>query len=161
MPLSLSLRLCAFAPLRLCAFAFHNKNLCLFTPLRSLRYWTHAPILFICDPAHTPAVLLPVCLHQRGTLMQHPQTCSNTGAPVATADQAKAKHSSLPDIDAISVAELMERWPAVVPVFVTHRMACVGCIMSSFDRLDDVCRIYRMQAAELTREILRAIEGQP
>ena len=93
--------------------------------------------------------------------MQHPQPCSNTGAPGTTTGQAEAKHSSLPDIDAMSVAELMDRWPAVMPVFVAHRMACVGCIMSPFDRLDDACRIYRLQTAELTREILRAIEGQP
>ena len=92
--------------------------------------------------------------------MQHPQTCSNTGAPGTTVDQAEAKHSPLPDIDAISVAELMDRWPAVVPVFVAHRMACVGCIMSPFDRLDDVCRIYRAQAASFNEEILRAIEEQ-
>ena len=93
--------------------------------------------------------------------MQHPQTCSNTGAPGTTVDQAKAKHAPLPDIDALSVAELMDRWPAVVPVFVAHRMACVGCIMSPFDRLDDVCRIYTLQPGAFADEVRRAIEGQP
>jgi hybrid cluster-associated redox disulfide protein len=93
--------------------------------------------------------------------MQHPQTCSNTGAPGTKVDQAKAKHAPLPDIDALSVAELMDRWPAVVPVFVAHRMACVGCIMSPFDRLDDVCRIYTLQPLAFAEEVRRAIEGQP
>jgi hybrid cluster-associated redox disulfide protein len=94
-------------------------------------------------------------------MMHRTQTCSNTGAPGTTVDQAKAHQTPLPDVDAISVAELMDRWPAVVPVFVAHRMACVGCVMSPFDRLDDVCRIYRMQTAELAEEIRRAIEEQP
>jgi hybrid cluster-associated redox disulfide protein len=93
--------------------------------------------------------------------MHRTQTCSNTGAKGTEAEQAKAQHSPLPDVQAISVAELMDRWPAVVPVFVAHRMACVGCVLSPFDHLDDACRIYNLQTADLAREILRAIEEQP
>ena len=93
--------------------------------------------------------------------MQHPQPCSNTGATGTAVDQAKAKHTLLIDVDAMSVAELMDRWPSVVPVFLAHRMACVGCILSSFDRLDDVCRIYGLHSTSFAEEMLRAIEGQP
>jgi hybrid cluster-associated redox disulfide protein len=94
-------------------------------------------------------------------MMQHSRTCFNTGATEAAVDRAKARQTTLPDFDAVSVAELMDRWPAVVPVFVAHRMACVGCVMSPFDRLDDICRIYGLQASAFADEILRAIEEQP
>jgi hybrid cluster-associated redox disulfide protein len=91
-------------------------------------------------------------------MMHRTQTCSNTGATAAAAPKANAPDTSLHDITTLSIAELMDRWPAAVPVFVAHRMACVGCVMSPFDRLDDVCRIYRMQTPEFADEIRRAIE---
>ncbi len=42
----------------------------------------------------------------------------------------------------MSVADLLRDWPQTIPVFLKHRMACVGCSMSSFETLKDAARIY-------------------
>jgi hybrid cluster-associated redox disulfide protein len=42
----------------------------------------------------------------------------------------------------VTVAEVMDRWPQTVPVFVRHRMVCVGCPIASFESLVEVTEIY-------------------
>ncbi|HZW05197.1 MAG TPA: DUF1858 domain-containing protein [Anaerolineaceae bacterium] len=42
------------------------------------------------------------------------------------------------------VADVLNNWPETVPVFLKHRMSCVGCSMSSFETLSDAVRIYNI-----------------
>ncbi len=52
-----------------------------------------------------------------------------------------------------SVAELLRRNPKAAIVFLRHRMACVGCVMSSFDSLADAANNYGMEPADFIAEI--------
>lgn len=48
-----------------------------------------------------------------------------------------------PQLEAdLTVAEVMARWPQTIPVFIHHRMACVGCAMAPFETLAEVAAIY-------------------
>ena len=55
------------------------------------------------------------------------------------------------------VADVLLEWPQVIPVFLKHRMGCVGCTMSSFNTLSDVTRIYQLPAEPFMDELLAAI----
>jgi hybrid cluster-associated redox disulfide protein len=58
------------------------------------------------------------------------------------------------------VAEVLAGWPEVIPVFLQHRLGCVGCAMSPFDTLADVARIYQLDASEFLDEIKTAARCQ-
>jgi hybrid cluster-associated redox disulfide protein len=57
----------------------------------------------------------------------------------------------------ISVAELVDMWPQVIPVFVRHRMACVGCNMASFETLRDAAKIYGIPAEVFLKELIEQL----
>lgn len=42
----------------------------------------------------------------------------------------------------MTVAETMERWPQVLPLFNRYRLACAGCVMAEFCRVKDVPASY-------------------
>ena len=42
----------------------------------------------------------------------------------------------------MTVAELLEQWPACASVLNERRMACVGCELSAFETLADAARVY-------------------
>lgn len=56
-----------------------------------------------------------------------------------------------------TVAHVLRRWPTTIPVFIRHRMACVGCSMSAFETLKDAASIYGLDLAEFLNELNRAI----
>ncbi len=60
--------------------------------------------------------------------------------------------------DDISVAELMKRYPQVLPVFIRNRMACIGCSMAAFEALRDVPGIYHLDSNAFLMEIKTVIE---
>lgn len=60
--------------------------------------------------------------------------------------------------DELSVAELMKRYPQVVPVFIRHRLACIGCSMAAFELLRDVPGIYHLDSDAFLMEIKTLIE---
>jgi len=35
----------------------------------------------------------------------------------------------------ISIAELLEKWPQAIPIFLSYRLDCVGCSMAAFETL--------------------------
>ncbi len=41
-----------------------------------------------------------------------------------------------------TIAEIVEEHPSTIPVFLEHRMICVGCQMAIFDTLEDALRNY-------------------
>lgn len=42
----------------------------------------------------------------------------------------------------MTVADVMERWPQVLPLFNKYRLACAGCVMAEFCRISDVPASY-------------------
>lgn len=57
----------------------------------------------------------------------------------------------------ITIAELMNRWPLTVPVFMKYRMYCVGCSMAIFDTLEDAIDIYRLHRENFLGDLRTAI----
>lgn len=53
----------------------------------------------------------------------------------------------------MSVADVLERWPELIPTFLEHRMACVGCSMAAFETLQDAARIYSLHPARFLEEL--------
>ncbi len=53
----------------------------------------------------------------------------------------------------LTVAEVLERWPATAAVFVARCMACVGCAMARFDTLADAAAAYGVAPGTLLREL--------
>lgn len=58
----------------------------------------------------------------------------------------------------LMVAELLERWPETIPVFIRHKLSCVGCAMAPFDSLSDVAKIYDLGCERFLNELRSAIE---
>jgi hybrid cluster-associated redox disulfide protein len=61
----------------------------------------------------------------------------------------------------LTVAEVLAQWPQTIPVFIHHRMACVGCAMAPFESLAEVATIYRLDLDGFLRELLQTIETKP
>jgi len=55
------------------------------------------------------------------------------------------------------VADILNRWPQTIPVFLKYRMSCVGCIMSSFENLDDAIQIYHLPQQQVIADLQQAI----
>ena len=47
------------------------------------------------------------------------------------------------------IADVMQRWPVSILVFLENRMACVGCSMSAFDTLADALEVYDIPQEEI------------
>lgn len=60
------------------------------------------------------------------------------------------------------IANVLDRWPQTVAVFLEHRMSCPGCYMSRFDTLEDAIQIYAFAEDVFLRELNRAarLEGE-
>lgn len=42
----------------------------------------------------------------------------------------------------LSLGVLMDHWPETIPVFIRHRMICVGCPANPFHTIRDACAEY-------------------
>ena len=60
------------------------------------------------------------------------------------------------DLD-LSLDEMMTLWPQTIPVFVRHKMLCVGCLVGPFHTLVDACVEYDLDQAALIAELKAAI----
>lgn len=56
------------------------------------------------------------------------------------------------------VADVLDRWPQTIPVFMRHRMACVGCTMAPFETLAEATTIYGMPTDRFVNELREAIQ---
>lgn len=65
--------------------------------------------------------------------------------------------SLAPLVPELTVADLLDRWRQAAAVFVTRRMACVGCPLSSFETLDKVAAVYGLPLETLLVELEEAI----
>ena len=57
------------------------------------------------------------------------------------------------------VSDLLNAWPQVIPVFIRHHMACVGCSMSSFETLGDAAKIYGVVPESFLDELHQVIQS--
>lgn len=63
------------------------------------------------------------------------------------------------DIDNVDMPLLVlfDRWPAVVAVFLSHRMLCFGCPVAPFHTVVDACHEYGLDEAAFRRELHAAL----
>ncbi len=64
------------------------------------------------------------------------------------------------ELDELSVAEIMERWPATIAVFARHRFLCIGCPIGRFHTIRDAAREHG-QSLELFRADIKAAIAAP
>jgi hybrid cluster-associated redox disulfide protein len=65
-----------------------------------------------------------------------------------------------PGLDDLMVAEVLQRWPGTLPIFLRYRLACVGCVMARFERLAEVPRIYGLDEQRFLHEVRQAVHPQ-
>lgn len=56
----------------------------------------------------------------------------------------------------LPLADLMTQWPQTIPVFVRHKMLCVGCLISPFHTVTDACEEYALDEQVFLTELMRA-----
>ena len=61
-----------------------------------------------------------------------------------------------PDDPDLPLADLMTQWPQTIPVFVRHKMLCVGCLISPFHTVTDACEEYGLDEQVFLTELMRA-----
>jgi hybrid cluster-associated redox disulfide protein len=60
----------------------------------------------------------------------------------------------------MSVSEILDTWPEVIPVFLTHKMACVGCSVADFMTLEDALDIYKLNEESFIEELEKIIKAR-
>lgn len=63
------------------------------------------------------------------------------------------------DDPTLSVGDLMVAWPEVLPVFMRNRMLCVGCAVSPFHTIEEVCALYGIETDAFLKELEEAINS--
>ncbi len=56
-----------------------------------------------------------------------------------------------------SISDLLRDYPQAIPVFLKHRMACVGCSMSAFETIESAASIYGLAPDVFLNEVIGAI----
>jgi len=56
------------------------------------------------------------------------------------------------------IADVHKHYPATIPVFNRHQMACVGCAMAPLMTLADAMRIYRLEESYFLNALREAIQ---
>lgn len=56
------------------------------------------------------------------------------------------------------IAHLLQDWPQATPVFLKHKMNCVGCSLAAFDTLGDALGIYGLPLEPFLAELRRAAQ---
>ncbi|MDJ1158210.1 DUF1858 domain-containing protein [Chelatococcus sp. SYSU_G07232] len=55
------------------------------------------------------------------------------------------------------VDEVMRRWPATIPVFIRHRLRCVGCPIALFHTVAEACTEHDVRLLVFLADIETAI----
>jgi hybrid cluster-associated redox disulfide protein len=58
----------------------------------------------------------------------------------------------------MTISEILDRWPEIIPIFINRRMACVGCSLADFMTLEDALEIYHLNMESFIEEIENAIQ---
>lgn len=59
----------------------------------------------------------------------------------------------------MSITEILDRWPEVIPVFLNHKMACVGCSLADFMTLEDALDIYHLDQEQFIEDFQNTIKS--
>ena len=62
------------------------------------------------------------------------------------------RQPSMDDPD-LTLADLMAQWPQTIPVFLRHRMLCVGCLVGPFHTVEDACAEYHLEEDAFLQEL--------
>ncbi|MFT6426106.1 MAG: hybrid cluster-associated redox disulfide protein [Celeribacter sp.] len=65
-------------------------------------------------------------------------------------------HKRLNDPD-LPLDVLLRLWPETIPVFMRHKMLCVGCLVAPFHTVLDACREYELDVDAFYIELATAI----
>ncbi len=57
----------------------------------------------------------------------------------------------------LPLSELMTHWPQTIPVFLRHKMLCVGCMVCPFHTIVDACAEYHLDYDAFMAELTQAI----
>lgn len=57
----------------------------------------------------------------------------------------------------MTLADLMTRWPETIPVFMRHKMLCVGCLISPLHTIVDACAEYGLDEDTFVAELNEAV----
>jgi hybrid cluster-associated redox disulfide protein len=57
----------------------------------------------------------------------------------------------------LTVADVIDKWPQTIPVFMKYRLGCLGCAMAPFDTLADVLNNYTLTPDSLLSELNQAV----
>lgn len=60
----------------------------------------------------------------------------------------------------MSITEILDRWPEVIPVFLSHKMACVGCSLADFMTLEDALDIYHLDKEQFIEQFHNTVQPQ-
>ena len=60
----------------------------------------------------------------------------------------------------MTISEILDHWPEIIPIFLNHRMACVGCSLADFMTLEDALDIYHLNKESFIEEIENAIQSR-
>ena len=63
-------------------------------------------------------------------------------------------------IETLTVAQLLERWPLLIPLLNDYRTACVGCSLSCFCTLATILAEYNIPRDELLPQIRQLINDE-
>ena len=60
----------------------------------------------------------------------------------------------------MTISEILDNWPEFIPVFLKHKMACVGCSMADFMTLEDALDIYKINEELFIEELNLTIQSR-
>jgi hybrid cluster-associated redox disulfide protein len=60
----------------------------------------------------------------------------------------------------LTISAILARWPEVIPVFLNHKMSCVGCSLADFMTLEDALDIYKLEKEPFIEQLTHAIEDR-
>lgn len=69
----------------------------------------------------------------------------------------KRKHLYDPDL---ALQDLMTAWPETIPVFMRHKMLCVGCLVNPFHTVADACAEYDLNVDAFYEELDATLEAK-
>lgn len=66
------------------------------------------------------------------------------------------RRPDLDDLD-LSIEKLLDAWPETMPVFLRHRMLCIGCAITPFHTVIDACAEHHVDEDQFRSELAEAI----
>lgn len=60
----------------------------------------------------------------------------------------------------LNVTDVVNCWQETIPVFLRHRMACIGCPMSSFETVAGAATVYGLNLTAFLQELQDAIPAK-